>query len=211
MSPTSTFSLACAIALGLTASLAGCSGADDNARNAGPRTDSTAAAGGRPLDYPRIIASAQNDYTYENPPQNPVPATHPDEFDESEDEGTEPKTITFATATLIPNKTPYGRIIGRIVTDVELKKLKILPNTNNYLWRDESDKDPRKWDIYTIPESSPSSGKQVKWSRRFTDGPHTRPHLVKAMKSRMLGEKRVVSFAFGVCTDDCPTGHCGLQ
>ena len=205
-------SLACVVAVSVGVSLLGCAdagkGTIDSSGSAQAARD-TGALLGTPsgIDWDKVVDSAENHYTYALVAQEPSGASNAAEFDEKEDPGVDPH-VTFARATLNAGATPYGKIIGKIVSTGELKKLKIEQGTN-YLWHAAGSAD-----IYTVPRKHPSQGKRLKRGGKFSDSNadhDSSTHLVKAQESKLLGTKTVVSYAFGVCTDDCPSGHCGLQ
>jgi hypothetical protein len=211
MTRTLPLSLARMVVIGIGVSLLACGGGGESpgesARSSRVASNTDTPPGSRPpIDYDKIVAEADSLYTYGSE-QAPSKATKPDEFDDTEDQGIDPQ-ITFAKATPNGGATTYGTVIGRIVSSAELKKLKIHKDTN-YLWREQAG-----GDVYTVPKDEPSKGKALKLGRAFTDtspGHSSVTHLVKATKSKRVGSELVQSYAFGVCTDGCNSGHCGLQ
>jgi hypothetical protein len=99
-------------------------------------------------------------------------------------------------------------IKARIFSDTDLPKFGVFRNMS-YVWQERPTPDMRTWKVYIVHESH--KHRQLKEGAQFVGGSHPEIHLVRATKMRIAGTKRVDTFAFGVCTDDCPSGHCGYQ
>jgi len=208
-------SFACVvIVIGMGLSQLGCGNKGDRRGDSAGRVRAASDTGGQtsskpPIDYTKVLESARTQYAYAAL-QDPVDATAPDEFDDAGDPSIDPKELKFATATLTPGQSAYGRVYGRIISDIDIPSLKIFKDTN-YVWQDQTDSDTSKWDFYTIPNRDPSKGKRLKKGKKFTDQKHPGTHLVRAKKSKTVETKLFVAYVFGFCTDDCSSGHCGLQ
>jgi hypothetical protein len=212
MTRTSPLSLARVVVIGVAVSFIGCGDGDkrpeDTAGSSRVASDSGAASvTAPPPDYAEIARSGRTQYRYGGA-QDPIDATRPDELVNPEDPGVEP-TMTFARATLNAGESAYGKVIGRIVSNIDVPRLGIRSGVN-YVWQKRIGTDTSTWDFYTVPDADPSRGRPLRRGSQFTDAGHPGTHLVRARK-QTVGPPLAVSFAFGVCTDDCPSGHCGLQ
>jgi hypothetical protein len=147
-------------------------------------------------------------YTFPNPrpPVSPIAdLPNPDLPD-----GQAPTTFTIARAVPVTPPGPVGRVLMALVySDKPYKRLGIEVG-NNYIFRDSTEKDPKKFETYMVPADPGSSGdaKRLKRaSEKFSDGDHTEPRLVKTATKVMTRSL----LAFGACLEDpgCASGHCG--
>ena len=207
MTRKSTLAFARMVVIGVGVSLLGCDGSSEPVETTPPELRSAShlgtQPGGAPPNYADVVSSAWK-YWY-GKAQEPSEAKQPEQIDEGEDLPPSLQ-ITFEKASSpFPDRFLYGRIVGRIVSSEDIKKFGIRKGIT-YLWRLQPG-----GDYYTVPKDASSKGKRLKLGNAFSDEKHSGTHLVRATKSRLIETRTVVSFGFGVCTDDCPTGHCGLQ
>jgi hypothetical protein len=121
-----------------------------------------------------------------------------------------PTKLTIARAVPITPPGPVDRVLMAVVySDKPYKRLGIEVG-NNYIFRDSSEHDPKKFETYMVPADPGSSGDAKKLKRaseKFSDGDHTEPRLVRTVTKLMTGSM----LAFGACLEDpgCGSGHCG--
>jgi hypothetical protein len=121
-----------------------------------------------------------------------------------------PTKLTIARAVPKTPPGPVGRVLMALVySDKPYKRLGI-EEGNNYVFRDSTGKDPKKFETYMVPADPKSSGDAKKLKRdsdKYSEGDHTEPRLVKTAAKRMTG----TMLAFGACLEDpgCTSGHCG--
>ena len=180
------------VALGMALMLPACTKGGDDAR--------TAQAPPKKPDPAEVMELAKS-YDFVNP-QGPVaPSTAlPDPGVPEADA----PTMTIARAVPKVSPAPAGKVIMALVhSDKAYKQLGIEAG-DNYIWRDSTDSDNKKWETYMVPASAGSDPKKMKRAAdKFSDGDHTEPRLVRSMTKALL--------AFGACLEDpaCGSGHCG--
>lgn len=173
----------------------------------GGRTDSAAAREGGQQALrgkkpdPQAVMDLAKSYDFVNPsapvdantalPGQPVPDT-------------DAPNMTIARAVAKMSPAPVGFVILAVVTsDKAYKPLGIEPGLN-YIWRDETDADAKKWETYMVPANVKSDPKKMKRENtKYSEGEHTEPRLVRTLTR--------AQFSFGACLEDpaCGSGHCG--
>jgi hypothetical protein len=151
-------------------------------------------------DSAEVAALAQN-YRFVNPIA-PIPSLVPLPPGTAVPDADEP-TITIARAVPIRPPGPSGKVILALVrSDKPYQHLGIAVG-DNYVWRDATDADPKRWRTFMVPVSFSSNAKKLKRdTTAYSSGDHTQPRLVRRVTN---------SVSLGVCLDDpaCGTGHCG--
>ena len=164
-------------------------------------------AGDKKPTQAEVIELAKS-YTFPNPTAPVAPIADLPNPDLPDTDA--PTKITIARA--VPNTPPgpSGRVLMALVySDKPYKRLGIEAG-NNYIFRDSTEKDPKKFETYMVPADAGSSGDAKKLKRapeKFSDGDHTEPRLVKTTAKVMTRSL----LAFGACLEDpgCGSGHCG--
>jgi hypothetical protein len=114
-----------------------------------------------------------------------------------------PTDITIARA--VPNTPPgpSGKVIMALVHSNRAYKHLGIAVGDNYVWRDSTSGDKKKWLTFMVPATVSSDAKKLKRDTvEYSMGDHKQPRLVRAVTR---------SVSFGVCLEDpaCGTGHCG--
>jgi hypothetical protein len=169
--------------------------------------DAKSAARDKKPTQAEVIELAKS-YTFPNPrePVAPIADLPNPDLPESE----VPTTFTIARAVPVTPPGPVGRVLMALVYSNKPYKRLGIETGNNYIFRDSTERDAKKFETYMVPADPGSSGDAKKLKRaseKFSDGDHTEPRLVKSATKVMTG----ALFAFGACLEDpgCGSGHCG--
>lgn len=182
----------------------------------GARTSAADSASGvladtqRVINYKAVVDAAQSQYNYETTPRPPVDVTASSQFDGTGYSEVNSTKITIATAARKAGASPTYVIKARIESDVDLPKFGVRKGTT-YVWQQRPSADPTTWSVYLVHAKFPWKHRKLKEGPKFVGGSHPEIHLIRATQKRMKGGRFISTFAFGVCTDDCPSGHCGYQ
>jgi hypothetical protein len=143
-----------------------------------------------------LLTEAQHDYDVaptERPPKDTMDRAFPPGHSVSDDDA---PNMTIATMTLKPGHAPTRlKLIARITSNRDFPPMGNQRGMN-YVWRDTVTKAAR-----ITPQAGPDYHLVETPGYQFVSRPEHQPSLLRVA---------VNSFAFVLCLDDCPSGHCGM-
>jgi hypothetical protein len=143
-----------------------------------------------------LLSEAQLDYDVaptERPPKDTTDRAFPPGHSVPDDDA---PNMTIATMTLKPGHPPARlKLIARITSNRDFAPMGIQRGMN-YVWRDTLTRA-----AWITPRSGPDHHLVETPGYQFASRPEHQPSLLRVA---------VNSFAFVLCLDDCPTGHCGM-
>jgi hypothetical protein len=143
-----------------------------------------------------VLSAATNEYDVspvERPPKDTIDRAFPGGHSVPDDLA---PSMTIATMTLKQGHAPsFPKLLARITSTGDFAPMGIRKGMN-YVWRDASD---TAW--VTPARPGPDHKLELTPGYQFPPRPERQPSLFRVA---------VNSFAFVLCLDDCPTGHCGM-
>jgi hypothetical protein len=167
-----------------------------------PKGADTAQARAKKPD-PAAVAALAKSYDFVDPAA-PVDAVTPLPDGTAVPEGAAPTVLTIARAVPTASPAPSGEVILALVNSNKAYPPLGIEVGDNWIWRNQADADPKKWDTYMVPAAAGSDPKKLKRdNKEYSNGSHEQPRLVRSINKAVL--------SFGACLDDpaCGSGHCG--